>query len=48
MTTRLDSISNRSKSNRVYLIVFAAMLGLATFVSVGSVGSVVVQHLASR
>ena len=48
MMTRLDSISNRSKSTRLYLFVFSAMLGLATIVSVSSIGTVVTQHLASR
>ena len=48
MMNRLDSITSRSKTNRLYLIVFATMLGLVTFVSVSSVGSLIAQHLASR
>lgn len=48
MTTRLENITTRSKSNRLHLVVFAAMLGLATFVSASSVGTVVAQQLASR
>jgi hypothetical protein len=46
--TRLDEITLRSKSNRLYLVVFSAMLGLATFVSASSIGTVVAQQLASR
>ena len=45
--TRLESIGHRSKSTRLYLIVFAALLGLATVVSASSIGAVG-QHLASR
>jgi hypothetical protein len=46
--TRLDNISLRAKSNRVYLVVFSAMVGLATFVSASSIGTVITQQLASR
>jgi len=48
MMTRLDDITTRSKSTRVYLVVFSAAIGLATFVSASSIGTVVAQQLASR
>jgi hypothetical protein len=46
--TRLENISSRSKMTRIHIAVFGAMLGLATFVSASSIGTVVAQHLASR
>ena len=48
MMTRLDDITLRSRSTRFYLVVFSAMLGLATVVSASSIGTVVAQQLASR
>ena len=41
--TRLDNISTRQKSTRVYTLLFAAFLGLATVVAASSVGAVVTQ-----
>jgi hypothetical protein len=46
--TRLDSIQKHNQSNRLYLAVFATMLGIVALVSASGVGMVVVEHLASR
>ena len=46
--TRLENISSRSKSNRLTLALFAAMLTITTFVSASSVGTVIAQHVAMR
>jgi hypothetical protein len=41
--TRLANITTRQKSTRLHTLVFAAFLGLATIVSVTSVGTIATQ-----
>jgi hypothetical protein len=41
--TRLANITARQKSTRTQTLLFAAFLGLATFVSASSVGTIAMQ-----
>ena len=46
--TRLDAIRTRSKTNRLYLALFAAMMVVTALVSVSTIGTFVTLTVSAR